>query len=100
MWRILTGWEGAHRLDRNGLAEVEVFYQAAHWITVHNEFFQKESAAWTLEALDRGLGRAKEAATTKFDWLKATVEIAIDRPDVGPDFREFLADLVARKKLL
>jgi UTP--glucose-1-phosphate uridylyltransferase len=36
----------------------------------------------------------------KLDWLKATVEIAIDRPDVGPDFREFLADLVARKKLL
>ena len=36
----------------------------------------------------------------KLDWLKATVEIAIDRPDVGPEFREFLADLVARKKLL
>jgi UTP--glucose-1-phosphate uridylyltransferase len=36
----------------------------------------------------------------KLDWLKATVEIAIDRPDVGPEFRDFLADLVARKKLL
>ncbi len=36
----------------------------------------------------------------KLDWLKATVEIAIDRPDVGPEFREFLADLVHRKKLL
>ncbi|MDP9343931.1 MAG: UTP--glucose-1-phosphate uridylyltransferase GalU [Actinomycetota bacterium] len=36
----------------------------------------------------------------KVDWLKATVEIAIDRPDVGPEFRKFLADLVARKKLI
>jgi UTP--glucose-1-phosphate uridylyltransferase len=36
----------------------------------------------------------------KLDYLKATVETAIDRPDVGPEFREFLADLVQRHKLL
>jgi UTP--glucose-1-phosphate uridylyltransferase len=36
----------------------------------------------------------------KLDYLKATVELAADRDDLGPDFRQFLADLVQRKKLL
>jgi UTP--glucose-1-phosphate uridylyltransferase len=31
------------------------------------------------------------------DYLKATVEIAVEREDVGPDFRAFLRDLVARE---
>jgi UTP--glucose-1-phosphate uridylyltransferase len=34
------------------------------------------------------------------DYLKATVELAIDREDVGHDFREFLSDVVQRRKLL
>ena len=36
----------------------------------------------------------------KLDYLKATVEMAIDRDDVGEEFGDFLADLVHRKKLL
>jgi UTP--glucose-1-phosphate uridylyltransferase len=36
----------------------------------------------------------------KLDYLRATVELAIDRDDLGPEFREFLADLVQRKKLI
>jgi UTP--glucose-1-phosphate uridylyltransferase len=36
----------------------------------------------------------------KLDYLRATVELAIDREDLGPEFRSFLADLVQRKKLL
>jgi UTP--glucose-1-phosphate uridylyltransferase len=36
----------------------------------------------------------------KIDYLRATVEIAIDREDVGPVFKAFLADLVQRKKLV
>jgi dienelactone hydrolase len=40
------------------VAEVEVFHRAAVWVTEHNEFFQPDAAAWTLEALDRGLLRA------------------------------------------
>ena len=36
----------------------------------------------------------------KFDYLRATVELAIDREDLGPRFREFLSDLVQRKKLV
>jgi UTP--glucose-1-phosphate uridylyltransferase len=36
----------------------------------------------------------------KLDYLRATVELAIDREDLGPEFRAFLADIVQRKKLL
>ena len=36
----------------------------------------------------------------KLDYLRATVELAIDREDLGPEFRTFLADLVQRKKLI
>jgi UTP--glucose-1-phosphate uridylyltransferase len=33
----------------------------------------------------------------KLDYLRATVELALDRDDLGPDFRDFLADLVRRR---
>jgi UTP--glucose-1-phosphate uridylyltransferase len=36
----------------------------------------------------------------KLDYLRATVELAASREDLGPEFRTFLADLVQRKKLL
>ncbi|MEW6058912.1 MAG: UTP--glucose-1-phosphate uridylyltransferase GalU [Actinomycetota bacterium] len=36
----------------------------------------------------------------KLDYLKATIELAIDREDVGEGLREYLADLVQRKKLI
>jgi UTP--glucose-1-phosphate uridylyltransferase len=36
----------------------------------------------------------------RVDYLRATVELATVREDVGPEFRAFLADLVQRKKLL
>jgi UTP--glucose-1-phosphate uridylyltransferase len=36
----------------------------------------------------------------KLDYLRATVEMAIDRDDLGPQFRQFLAQLVQRKRLL
>ncbi|MFL5798139.1 MAG: UTP--glucose-1-phosphate uridylyltransferase GalU [Actinomycetota bacterium] len=36
----------------------------------------------------------------KLDYLKATVELAADREDVGEEFRDFLADFVQRRKLL
>jgi dienelactone hydrolase len=47
-------------LDDMLVAEVEVYQQAAQKIVKHNEFFQKESAAWTLEALEHGIDRAKQ----------------------------------------
>ncbi len=36
----------------------------------------------------------------KIDYLRATVEIAIDREDLGPEFRQFLVDLLRRRNLL
>jgi UTP--glucose-1-phosphate uridylyltransferase len=36
----------------------------------------------------------------KLDYLRATVELAAEREDLGPGFREFLADFVQRKKLI
>lgn len=35
-----------------------------------------------------------------FDYLKATVELALERDDVGPAFRAYLSELAARKKLI
>ena len=36
----------------------------------------------------------------KQDYLRATVELAVEREDLGPEFRAFLADFVQRKKLI
>ncbi len=36
----------------------------------------------------------------KLDYLKATVEFAIEREDVGEDFRRYLAEVVLREKLV
>lgn len=31
---------------------------------------------------------------SKADWLRATVQLAVDRPDLGPEFRAFLREMV------
>ena len=36
----------------------------------------------------------------KLDYLRATVEIALEREDLGPAFREFLVELAKREKLV
>jgi len=36
----------------------------------------------------------------KIDYLRATVELALEREDLGPEFRAFLAELVQRKRLI
>ncbi len=36
----------------------------------------------------------------KADYLRAIVELAVERDDLGPEFRVFLADVVQRKKLV
>ena len=36
----------------------------------------------------------------KLDYLRATVELALEREDLGPAFRSFLVELVERKKLV
>jgi UTP--glucose-1-phosphate uridylyltransferase len=49
--------------------------------------------AWTFEE-----GRFDTG--NKLDYLKATIELAIDREDLGEEFRRYLAQLVQRKKLV
>ncbi len=51
------------------LADVEVYHRGAVWIVEQDEFFQKESAAWTLETLERGLERARRLAKGDYPWL-------------------------------
>jgi UTP--glucose-1-phosphate uridylyltransferase len=36
----------------------------------------------------------------KLDYLRATVELALDREDLGEPFREFLQDLARRRDFL
>ena len=36
----------------------------------------------------------------KLDWLRANVELALDRPDLGPEFAEILRELVQRRGLV
>jgi UTP--glucose-1-phosphate uridylyltransferase len=36
----------------------------------------------------------------KLDYLRATVELALDREDLGPEFRELLADVVRRRGIV
>jgi len=36
----------------------------------------------------------------KLDYLRATVELAVDRDDLGAEFRAFLADFVERRKIV
>jgi UTP--glucose-1-phosphate uridylyltransferase len=44
--------------------------------------------------------RTRYDVGSRLDYLKATVEIACDRDDVGEDFKAYLVDLVQRRKLL
>jgi len=36
----------------------------------------------------------------KLDYLRATVELALDRDDLGPEFAEFLAEVVKRRGII
>ena len=54
---------------------------------------QQAVYAYVFEGIRYDIGK-------KLDYLRATVEIAIDREDIGPEFRAILADLVRRKKLV
>ncbi|MCS6852992.1 MAG: hypothetical protein NZ700_17690 [Gemmataceae bacterium] len=42
-------------------AEVEIYHKAATWIVRHGEWYQPDFARWTLETLDTGLERARQA---------------------------------------
>jgi dienelactone hydrolase len=54
------------------LADVEVYYKAATWITEHNEFYDKRYGEWTVEALERGLIRAGQLSQSEWPWFQRT----------------------------
>jgi UTP--glucose-1-phosphate uridylyltransferase len=37
---------------------------------------------------------------SKLDYLRATVELALEREDLGPAFRQFLVELVKREDMV
>lgn len=51
------------------LADIEIYHQAAKNIVQHNEFFDPAYAKWTLEALDRGLLRARLFSEGDSPWM-------------------------------
>src|SRR5207302_7551263 len=51
------------------LADVEIFHKAAVWTLRYGEFFNKDSADWTLAVLDRGLLRSSQQARGEAPWL-------------------------------
>jgi dienelactone hydrolase len=55
-----------------GLAEVEVYLEAAKKIVEHNEFFQADAGSWTLEVLDRGMLRARFLSSGEIPWALIT----------------------------
>lgn len=50
---------------------------------------QSELYGWTFNEGRFDIGK-------KIDFLRATVELALERPDLGPEFRKFLQDVVDR----
>ncbi len=51
------------------LVEIEVYHRAAEMMLLHREFYHKDSAAWTLDTLDRGIARAKSVTKAAAPWL-------------------------------
>jgi pimeloyl-ACP methyl ester carboxylesterase len=49
---------------------VEVYHKAVVWLLRHNEFVHKNTGAWALEVLDRGLLRASQQARGEAPWLQ------------------------------
>ena len=62
------------RRERNryesALADVEIYRKAVAWILRHGEFYDKDSAAWILETLDRGLERAEQMKKGQTSWVR------------------------------
>ena len=60
------------RVRDPGLAEVEVYLEAAREIVEHNEFFQANAGNWTLDVLDRGLLRGRFMSMGEMPWAVTT----------------------------
>jgi dienelactone hydrolase len=56
------------KLDRQLLADVEIYAKAGEWILRHGEFYRKNFARNTVKALRTGLKRAAELQAGKSPW--------------------------------
>ncbi len=56
-------------VNDNVFVDLEVYLRGAEAIVRHNEFFSKDSTAWTLEALDRGLLAPRLLSGGETPWL-------------------------------
>lgn len=57
------------KLDRERIADVEIYAKAAEWTLRHGEFFNPRFVRYTLKALNTGLQRAEQLANGKSPWL-------------------------------
>src|SRR5207237_589299 len=54
------------------LADIEVYHKAVAWLLKHEEFYHKDTAAWALAVLDRGLLRASQQGRGRAPWFLQT----------------------------
>ncbi len=59
------------------MADIEIFAKAYEWIARHGEFYDKDSIAWTVAELDRGLLRASQMARGESPWLNISGQSVI-----------------------
>ena len=64
------------RLPQDVAADVAVYRKAAEWVVRFGEFFESKDVAATLAVLDRGLERAKAAASGAPPWASAKGTVA------------------------
>jgi hypothetical protein len=65
-----------HGVRDPGLADTEIYHEAAVKIVEHNEFFSADAGAWTLDVLDRGLLRAHLLSAGEAPWALVTGSVA------------------------
>lgn len=61
----------AKKIPDEVLIEVEIYLKAAENIVRFAEWYHKDSGKWAMTTLDRGLERAKQAASGKAPWRNA-----------------------------
>jgi dienelactone hydrolase len=67
--------EAIESLRRQGvrdpyLADAQIYHKAANWIGRHQEYYQQQAGAWTLEILEQGLARARQLSQKEAPWFQ------------------------------
>ncbi len=58
------------RVQEPILTDIEVYLKAAKWITQHDEFYDKNSGQWTIDALESGLIRTGHVKQGEWPWFQ------------------------------